>query len=113
MMNDIQNLTTAQLRKVLSIKEQIEQLQSEIESIAGGTDSPVERRKKGRMSAAGRARVAAAARARWAKLRGEKIVTNEAGKKTDRRRSPEVRAKLAAAARLRWKKTKAAGRKGL
>lgn len=112
-MNDIQSLTTEQLRKVLSIKEQIEQLRAELERIAGGTDFPVEQNKIGRMSAAGRARIAAAARARWAKLRGAKVVSNGIGKKADRRRSPEVRAKLAAAARLRWKKAKAAGRKVL
>ena len=112
-MNDIQSLTTEQLRKVLAIKEQIEQLRAELEQIAGGTDFPVEQSKKGGMSAAGRARIAAAARARWARLREGKNVSNGIGKKADRRRSPEVRAKLAAAARRRWKKAKASGRKAL
>jgi hypothetical protein len=113
MINDIQSLTTSQLRKVLAIKEQIEQLQAELASIAGGAALPQETERKGGMSAAGRARVAAAARARWARLRGEKGATNGAAATTDRRRSPEVRAKLAAAARLRWKRAKAAGKKAL
>lgn len=112
-MNDIQSLTTEQLRKVLAIKEQIEQLRTELEQIAGGTGFSADQSKKGRMSAAGRARIAAAARARWAKLREGRNVSNGAGERADRRRSPAVRAKLAAAARLRWKKAKAAGRKAL
>jgi hypothetical protein len=57
---------------------------------------------KRRLSAAGRAAIIAATKARWAKVK--------AAKKKDRRSSPAVRATLAAAARARWTKVKAAGK---
>ncbi len=139
-MTNITNLTTTQLNQIIAIKEQIEALQNQIESIGDGHEFPVpfaeegpapakrkyhmsaaHRRKlikalararkirwaktkaakkgKRRLSAAGRAAIAAGARARWAKV--------EAAKKKDRRSSPAVRAKLAAAARARWAKVNA------
>jgi hypothetical protein len=57
--------------------------------------------RKGTMSAAGRARVAAAQRARWAKLKGKKVVSITARKRT---MSPANRKKVAAAQRARWAK---------
>jgi hypothetical protein len=109
-MSDIQNLTTDQLRRVLAIKLQIEQLQGQLLSIMGdagiSTEFTFKRRKRRRMSAAGRAKIAAAQRARWAKVKGKA----KPAKSMDRRRSPAVRAKLAAAARARWRKAKAAGK---
>lgn len=72
---------------------------------------------KRRMSTEARARIAAAARARWAKLKGAKTgaakAELESGKPKRRRMSAEVRAKMAAAAKARWKKAKAAGKKRL
>jgi len=53
------------------------------------------------MSAAGRARIAAAQKLRWAKQRK--------GGKGRRKMSAAGRAKIAAAARKRWAKVKAAG----
>jgi hypothetical protein len=53
------------------------------------------------MSAAGRARIAAAQRARWAKVKGRKVVSITAHK---RRMSPAARRKIAAAQRARWAK---------
>jgi len=61
------------------------------------------------MSAAGRARIAAAARARWARVNA----TKKSATKTRRKMSAAARAKIAAAAKARWKKAKAAGRKRL
>jgi len=63
---------------------------------------------RGRMSAAGRARIAAAQRARWAKLKaanglGGKVVTM-----SKRTMSAAARKKIAAAQRARWAKVKAA-----
>jgi len=55
------------------------------------------------ISAAGRARIAAAQRARWAKQKG----TSGAPKK--RKMSAAARAKIAAAQRARWAKAKAKG----
>ena len=53
------------------------------------------------MSAAGRARVAAAQRARWAKLRGKKAVSITARKRTI---SAAARQGIAAAQKARWAK---------
>ena len=62
------------------------------------------------MSAAGRARISEAAKARWATVKG---TAAKPGRKGRRKMSAAVKAKIAAAARLRWKKAKAAGRSTL
>jgi hypothetical protein len=64
------------------------------------------------MSAAGRAAISAATKARWARVKGTEV-SPEPKKKKDRRGSPAVRAKLAAAARARWAQVKAAGKTSL
>jgi uncharacterized phosphosugar-binding protein len=53
------------------------------------------------LSAAGRARIAAAQRARWAKAKGKKVVSITARKRT---MSPAARRKIAAAQKARWAK---------
>ncbi len=55
------------------------------------------------ISAAGRARIAAAQRARWAKIKGQKVVSITARKRT---MSPAARRKIAAAQKARWAKWK-------
>ncbi len=108
-MTTISSLTTDQLRRVLAIKEQIERLNSELALIAGGAELPSPTKaKSGGMSAGGKARIAAAQRARWAKMKGN--ASAKATKKKDGRSSPEARAKIAAAARARWAKVRAAGK---
>jgi hypothetical protein len=71
------SLTAVQLRKAASIREKIDRLQTELDLILGGSSAPkataaptVRRRRK--MSAAARARIGAAAKARWAKMRAAK-----------------------------------------
>jgi hypothetical protein len=61
------------------------------------------------MSRAGRAAIAAAARARWAKYRDKALKKPKPAKKR-RKMSAAARAKMAAVARERWKKAKAAGK---
>ena len=101
------SLSVAQLRKAVSIKEQIEQLETLLASIFGDTTTPeVAGKKRRRMSAAGRARMAAAARARWAKIKD----TQASPTKKRRKMSAEGRARISAAAKARWKKAKAAGK---
>ncbi len=114
-MTNLVNLTTAQLHRIIAIKEKIESLQAEIDSIAGGDgkipiSASVEVPKKRRMSAAGRARISAAAKARWAKLKGTKV---EALPTKRRKMNAAWKAKLAAAARARWAKAKAVGKNTL
>jgi hypothetical protein len=109
-MNNVQNLTTNDLRKILSIKEQIEELQRTLTSLTedGEVSSPipVQLPRKRRMSAAVRARIAAAARKRWANQGNESVSPTKKKRKVSR----AVRAKMAAAARRRWAAAKAAGR---
>jgi hypothetical protein len=116
-MTNLANLTTSQLKSIISIKEQIEALQSQIDSIVAGggevppsftSDAPTKGRR--RMSAAGRARIAAAQRARWAKVKGKEVAAKPTKMKKDRRSSPATRAKLAAAAKARWAKAREAGK---
>jgi hypothetical protein len=61
------------------------------------------------VSAAGRARMAAGQRARWAKAKGKKVVSITAHK---RRMSPAGRRKVAAAQKARWAKWRKAQKKG-
>jgi len=65
--------------------------------------------RRGRMSAAGRARIAAAQRARWAKVKG-KVVSITARK--GHTMSPATRRKVAAAQKARWAKWRRAQKKG-
>jgi hypothetical protein len=60
-------------------------------------------RKRRKMSAKGRARIAAAQRARWAKVKGQKVVPIQSAKRT---MSASARRKIAAAQRKRWAKVK-------
>lgn len=64
--------------------------------------------KKGGMSAAGRARIAAAQKARWAKTKASKDAKAEMTKPTKKKRkmSAAGRAKIGAAAKARWAKIK-------
>ena len=124
-MTNLVNLTTAQLHRIIAIKEQIEALQGRIYSIAGGgrevpipatVDAPAPARRKYHMTAAHRRKLikalAKARKIRAAMLKGTKAKSKPA-KKKDRRSSPATRAKLAAAARARWRKARAAGKKTL
>ena len=115
-MTNLTDLTTSQLRRVIAIKEQMEALQDQINSIVGDTEIPVPSavkvRKKRRLSAAGPARIAAAARARWAEFRGESAPKSKPARKR-REVSAAVRARLAASARARWRKAKAEGKNTL
>jgi len=149
---NITELTTTQLNQIIAIKEQIETLQSQINSIAagGGGEIPIPsaaeaptpakrkyhmsaahkrklikalararkirwatakgmpRKGKRRISAAGRAAMSAAGKARWAKVKGTSATPKPARK--DWRRTPEVRAKLSAATKARWAKARAEGK---
>jgi len=68
------NLTPKQLRQAASLKERIAALQKKLAKLAGSEGAAPAKpgRKRRRMSAAGRARIAAAARKRWAQVRAAK-----------------------------------------
>jgi hypothetical protein len=71
---NLANLTAGQLRHAASIKEKIEALTKELNSLLGEDSAPSKApwKKKRNMSAAGRARIAAAQKARWAKIKAGK-----------------------------------------
>jgi hypothetical protein len=134
-MTNLTNLTTTQLRQIIALKEQIEALQTQLDSIAGGevptpfieevaasnpTEAPVPAKRKYHMSAAHKRKLikalARARKIRWAKMVGnggadsEPSKPAEKGKKKDRRSSPAVKAKLRAAAKARWAKARLEGK---
>ena len=106
-------LSAKLLRRAAFVKEKIDALHNEFNRILGAPSgngaTPKKRRK---MSAAGRANIAAAVRARWAKIKGRKSSMKTA-KRPRRKMSAAGRAKLAASARARWRKAKAQGKSGL
>jgi hypothetical protein len=117
MSNQLSSLSTAELRRAADLQEKIEALNEELASILGESapapaKAPV---KKGGMSVAGRAKIAAAQRARWAKAKAGKPAAEPAAKAPAKKRgmSAAARAKIAAAAKARWAKAKAAGKKSL
>jgi hypothetical protein len=71
----IADLSAKNLRRAADIKEKIESLENEIGRIFGSSIKPVAiaaPKKRRKMSAAGRARMSAAAKARWAKIKAKR-----------------------------------------
>jgi hypothetical protein len=114
-MNLFANLSAQQLRHAADLKEKIAALQDELSRYLNGsteTHTPAPKRKF-KMSAAGRARIIAAQKVRWAKVKAGKASTKHAHKPGKRKMSAAAKAKIAAAARARWARAKAAGKKSL
>ena len=129
-MSSITNLSSSQLRQAADLKEKISALENELSQLLGSTSQPVAvkpavataPKKKGGMSAAGRARIVAAQKARWAKIKGAKLKTKAitaAAKpviavnvtppvKKKFTMSAAAKAKISAAAKARWAKVRAA-----
>jgi len=110
-MSNLLSLTTAQLLHAIDIKEKIEVLNKELVSIFDAPAPVSAKPKKHKMSAAGRAAISAAAKARWAKIKGAKPAAIAPAKK--RTMSAAAKAKLSLAAKARWAKIKSAGKKKL
>jgi hypothetical protein len=114
-MNTLTNLTSQQLRRAANLKDKLASLQKELGRILG-TPAPAQYtatpKRKWTMSAAGRARIAVAARARWAKIKGKKLSVTPV-RKAKRKISAAGRKRLAQLAKARWAKAKAAGKKKL
>ena len=112
-------LSIGQLKEAIQIKEQIENLEARLRQILGGgkTGSAPAAKPKGRkgprkMSAEARAKIAAAATARWAKTKATAApVAKRAAKPAPKKSglTPEGRAKLAAAMKARWAARKKGG----
>ena len=79
--NPLANLSLQQLKQAVIIREKIEVLESELSQIIGSGSPGVKKAatvRKGRMSAAARAKISAAMKARWAKRKGKKRISKPA-----------------------------------
>lgn len=111
-MNNLLSLSVAQLKRAITIKEQIASLESELAGVLGITPAPsvatvvapALAKKKKVMSSAARAKIGAAQKARWAKVKGTSAATAKApaAPKKKRKLSPAGRANIVAAAKARW-----------
>lgn len=132
--------TISELQRAIQISEQIQKLEAELASAlnwisSGKSTNPSPKRgrprklqqadgggseagngrstgkRKRKMSAEGRAKIAAAQRARWAKQKGTAgpataVAIEEPAAKKKRKLSPEARARIVAAVKARWAKKK-------
>jgi len=124
LMSSINDLSVETLRKAANLKERIAALEKELSHLLGSTAKPTAvkapkaPKKKGGMSAAGRARIVAAQKARWAKIKAGKATKTTKVVKAAVKPAPVVKkkftmsaaakAKISAAAKARWAKVKAA-----
>jgi len=73
------NLTSSQLRQAANIKDKIAALEKQLAALTGTKAAPLAAskpaKKKGWMSAAGKARIVAAQKLRWAKVKAAKAKT--------------------------------------
>jgi len=112
---NIINLTPSQLRQAADLQEKIAKLEKELAAILGSETqtAPISKpaKKKGGMSAAGKARIAAAQKKRWAKVKASKTAAKSSApklaKKARKKMSAEGRARIVAAQKARWAKIKA------
>ena len=108
-MPTFQDLTTAQLRLILQLREQIESLQAKLDALLGGSSStPKKKMGKRTMSAATIEKMRAAQQARWAHLKAAPAKKETTVKTSSKKRvmSPEAKAKIAAAMKARWEAKK-------
>ena len=116
-MNSLTTLSPKQLRRAADLQERIIKLKDEFEQLLGapvGTSTPATTKpeKKYKFSAAARAKMRKAQKARWAKIKGAQESTGPAHK-PKRKMSAAGRAAISAAAKARWAKAKAAGKSRL
>src|SRR5437016_14088082 len=83
--NLLTRLSVKDLKQAVAIRERIDGLQRDLDRISGAQAAPEKngapRRKKRRMSAAAKARISAAMKARWAKRSGKQRVSGLAAAK--------------------------------
>jgi hypothetical protein len=111
---DVYDLTVNQLKRAAAIKEQIEKLNKDLSSILGvPANSGTVSAKKRTMAASVKRKIAAAQKARWAKIRQAKPAmrsTRPAAQAKKKRFSRATRAKLSAKLKAYWA-AKRAGKK--
>jgi len=123
-MSNLLSLTSAQLFKAANIKDRIEALTKELNGLLGSSAPVVKAAKPAKkrgMGAAGKARIVAAQKARWAKVNAAKakpavvkaavkaVVAAKPALKPAKKKfvmSAAAKAKISAAAKARWAKIK-------
>jgi hypothetical protein len=106
--------TLETLKAAIAVKEQITSLEQKLAKILGGsaptpaTSAPATKGRR-KMSAAARAKIGAAVKARWAKAKGAKVAPVVKPVKKKGGLTEAGRAKLAAAMKARWAARKRAG----
>ncbi len=118
-MTILTDVSSALLRRAVQLKEQIEGLEKELNNILGQTSpkrSMAMTRSRPGISPAGRARIVAAQKRRWAMHRAQaKAATRSSSSARIATKAPkggippQLRAKLAAQAKARWAKVKSMG----
>jgi hypothetical protein len=116
-MNSITTLSPKALRKAADLQEKIQTLQEALSQLlAGGVSAPAQPtekpKKKWKFSAASRAKMRKAQKARWAKIRGT-MASATPEQKPKRKMSAAGRAAISAAAKARWAKARRAGKNSL
>lgn len=100
-------LTSTQLRQAAALKDKIEVLEKELTAILDAPTVPavaVPAKKKGGMSPAGKARLVAAQKARWAKIKAEKAKTQVVAAKPAVKAVPAAKATpVTQPAKKKWK----------
>ena len=103
-MNDLSEIVEQLRNERDRVQQQLSGLNAALKAFAGLYEGNSGSKPRGKISAQGRARIAAAQRARWAKVHGEKVVSiTKPGKRT---MSAASRRKIAAAQRARWARIK-------
>jgi hypothetical protein len=108
------DISSAALRRAVELKEQIERLQNELDRILSQQRprSMAMTRHHAGISDAGRARIVAAQKKRWALHRAQAKAATRSSSASTSTKSPrggipaELRAKLAAQAKARWAKVR-------
>ena len=106
-------LSVQQLKRALEIRQKTDDLRKELHQLLGGEETaaaPVQRPRKRTMSAAARAKISAAQKARWADKKTEATLEKAPAKKK-RKYSAEGPARFIAAAKARWAKYNAEKKK--
>jgi hypothetical protein len=119
---NLSNVTAQQLRNAADLREQIEALQDQLNELLGSeAPAPVQaaveapqkpangrrRKKRKKLSAEGRANIAAAQRARWAARRDEAPAIEAEKPKKKRNISEAGRRAMSLAGKRRWAKARA------
>lgn len=106
--NSFVNISSQQLRRAANLQERIESLQAQLAALSGSPApaAPAAKapKKKGGISAAGRARISAAQKKRWAEQESVKPAPAPApaAPKAKRKISAAARARMSAGAKARW-----------